>query len=45
MIQHANVTKLPPLNAVTYDDLIKESVKNIKKIEKNYKEYIKTLKN
>jgi hypothetical protein len=38
LVQHANVTKLPPLNAVTYDDIIKESVKNIKKIENKYKE-------
>lgn len=37
LIQHANVTSLPPLNAPTYDDLINDSLKSIKKIEKEFK--------
>ena len=38
LVQHANITSLPPLNATTYKDVIKDSLKNIKKIEKELKE-------
>ncbi|CAF0710229.1 unnamed protein product [Brachionus calyciflorus] len=36
-IRHSRIIELPPLNAPTYNDLINESIKNIKKIEKEMK--------
>ena len=43
LISHANVLKLPPVNSKTYDQVIKESVKNIHKIEGNMKQYVYSL--
>lgn len=40
LVQHGTVIDLPPLNAPTYDSVIKTSVKAIKKIEKDIKEVI-----
>ncbi|RNA40959.1 hypothetical protein BpHYR1_044482 [Brachionus plicatilis] len=37
LIRHSRIIELPPLNAPTYRDLIDESVKNIRKIEKELK--------
>ena len=37
LVNHATVVGLPPLNAQTYKDVIKESVKAIRKIEKDIK--------
>ena len=38
LINHPNIIRLPPLNAPTYDDVINESMKNIKKIENELKQ-------
>lgn len=37
LVNHATVVGLPPLNTQTYKDVIKESVKAIRKIEKDIK--------
>ncbi len=37
LVQHACVMELPPLNATTYNDVIRSSVTAIKKIERNLK--------
>lgn len=37
LIRHPRIVELPPLNSPTYKDLIDQSVKNIKKIEKELK--------
>ena len=37
VIQHPQITAFPPVNAPTYNDVIRKSVTNIKAMEKNIK--------
>ena len=38
LVQHATVVGFPPLNAPTYNDVIRSSLRTVKKIEKNLKQ-------
>ena len=38
LVQHPYITELPALNSVTYNDVIKQELKAIKKLEKELKE-------
>jgi hypothetical protein len=44
LIQHPLVVQLPPLNAPTYDDVIVDSLKKTKKIEKDFKKWSEKVK-
>jgi hypothetical protein len=38
LIQHPSITEFPPVHSKTYEQVIKESLKRIKKLEKEIKQ-------
>jgi hypothetical protein len=40
LVQHPYITELPALSAMTYNDVIKQELKAIKKLEKELKELV-----
>ena len=43
LVQHPYISELPPLNSITYNDVIKEELKTIKKLEIELKEFEENL--